>query len=106
MRTFNPFAMWSQVPLANRTASVIKSIQHVASSGSLSGTGSTIDITITSVDTAKAFIIPGNVGAIATAYGIGLLKLTSATNVRLDGGGSGSGYPQTINYSFDVVEFY
>lgn len=106
MRLFNPFSVWSQVPLANRTASVIKSIQHVVSSASISGSTSTIDHTITSVDTAKTFIIPGNTGAIANSYGVGLMKLTSSTNVRMDGGGSGSGYPQTINYAFDVVEFY
>jgi len=106
MRLFNPFAVWSQVPLADKKASVIKSVQHVASSASVSGYTTPIDYTITSVDTAKAIVIPGNCGALTTVYGVGLMKLTSSTNVRIDGTGSGSGYPQTINYAFDVVEFY
>jgi hypothetical protein len=53
-RQLNPAQIWSQVPLANRTASVIKSMQ--TGTASLSSVGSTT-VTITSVTTAKSHVV-------------------------------------------------
>jgi hypothetical protein len=109
MRTFNPFAMWSQVPLANRTASVIKSIQY----GTIAFTSAS-DVptaTITSVSTSKAVVF--HLGASAGTLSVGStqvapnycrLTLTNATTVTATRSSGLNGLDGTV--SFCVVEYY
>jgi hypothetical protein len=109
MRNFNPFAMWSQVPLANRKASVIKSIQY----GTIAFTASGSDAptaTITSVDTTKAVALylgaSGNklsVGSTQVAPTFARITLTNGTTVTATRDADLNGMAGTV--AFCVVEF-
>ena len=104
-RQLNPSQMWSQQPLASRTASVIKSIQSGTigiSNGSTSNT-----LTITSVSTAKSMI---TLNGSSTAQGnttypharMAYIALTNATTITAT---RGSGVDD-LTLAYQVVEFY
>lgn len=103
MRTFSPFAIWSQVPLANRTASIIKSLQYttVTFTGSNVKSGTT---TITSVNTAKTVLIPlGQSGAVTLGC---RFSLQDSTTVKMETDGDVGGGAATYKGGVAVVEFY
>jgi len=88
--------------------SIIKSIQNVSGSVTASSASTAANVTITSVDANKSVVLNGNrsgyPGQVAAL--VGTTRLTSGTNVEINRMGTGSGYPQTVNYAFQVVEFY
>lgn len=88
--------------------SIIKSVQNVSGSVTATGSSTAANVTITSVDTTKAVVLNGNrsgyTGQVAAI--VGTTRLTSATNVEINYMGTGSGYSQTVNYAFQVVEFF
>jgi hypothetical protein len=103
-RQLNPAQIWSQAPLANRTASVIKSIQ----TGTISFVGANVisgTATITAVTVAKSVCIfngqtrPGGNTFMCS------MTLTNTTTVTFSTqGDNGSSYTATGAYT--VVEFY
>ena len=91
--------------------SIIKSIQNLSGSVNATSASTASNVTITSVDTNKAVVLNGNRSgypgsAAAIAAIVGTTRITSATNVEINRMGTGSGYPQTVNYAFQVVEFF
>ena len=88
--------------------SIIKSIQNVSGSVTASSASTAANVTITSVDANKSVVLNGNrsgyPGQVAAL--VGTTRLTSGTNVEINRMGTGSGYSQTVNYAFQVVEFY
>lgn len=102
MRLFNPFSVWSQVPLANRTASIIKSLQYttVTFTGSNVKSGTT---TITSVNTAKTILVPqgfSGPGTLPCRF-----TLTDATTITMSTDGD-NGAGTTHKGGVAVVELY
>ena len=102
-RQLNPAQMWSQAPLANRTASVIKSMQ--TGTASMSSASSTT-VTITSVTTAKSFVVYLGSSTTSTATnavdGQVVVALTNSTTLTFN--------RQTANNvaycGYAVVEYY
>ena len=88
--------------------SIIKSIQNVSGSVTASSASTAANVTITSVDANKSVVLNGNrsgyPGQVAAL--VGTTRLTSGTNVEINRMGTGSGYSQTVNYAFQVVEFF
>lgn len=89
--------------LKGGSISVVKSVQH--KSGIMPGDVTTLDITISSVNSSKSFIsfsANGN-GTSAGFIPVGVFKNnTTITLTRIDSGSSN----WTCSYAFDVVEFY
>lgn len=113
-RELNPAQIWSQAPLANRTASVIRSRQTVNTTVSVTSafTGNK-DITITAVtDTAKCVLIlmlsgDGlNKGVSGNFLIIAAPTLTSTTNLRWVISANSSSGDGTLYSSAQIVEFY
>ena len=101
-RQLNPAQIWSQQPLASRTASVIKSIQSGTigiSNGSASNT-----LTITSVSTAKAMITLQGVttGGTLNSSKLARIELTNATTITA----TRIGTSEDVTIGYQVVEFY
>lgn len=113
-RQLNPAQIWSQTPLANRTASVIRSRQTVNTTVSVADlfTGNK-DITITAVtDTAKCDVIlmlsgdSKNGGTSSRFTIVAAPTLTSTTNLRwVVDANSGNG-ASSFYSSVQIVEFY
>ena len=101
-RQLNPAQIWSQAPLANRTASVIKSIQ----TGTISFTGVNVisgTATISAVTVAKSVCIFN--GQTRPTGFICSMTLTNTTTVTFStSGNNGSSY--TVVGGYTVVEFY
>ena len=89
--------------LKEGSISMVKSVQH--KSGIMPGDVTTLDITISSVNSSKSFIsfsANGN-GTSAGFIPVGVFKNnTTITLTRIDSGSSS----WTCSYAFDVVEFY
>lgn len=89
--------------LKSNGISAVKSVQH--KSGIMPGDVTTLDITISSVNSSKSFIsfsANGN-GTSAGFIPVGVFKNnTTITLTRIDSGSSN----WTCSYAFDVVEFY
>lgn len=106
-----PAQMWSQVPTANKVASVIKSIQRGVLV--ITGTNQTGTVTITSVDTDKSVVIYGgtkqhrqdnwSLSLSPDAY-LTLTNSTTVTVTRYYHSGS-PGVVQT-DLPWQVVEYY
>ena len=99
-----PQQMWTQVPTANKIASVIKSIQR----GTVS-IGTSTAVTITAVDTAKSVVLyggnsapnaPNNGGYEGSMYSkVVLTDATTVTASRTDSNGG------TNILAWQVIEF-
>ena len=103
-RQLNPAQIWSQAPLANRTVSVIKSIQ----TGTISFTGVNVvsgTATISAVTVAKSVcIFNGQRKPLGSQLMCGM-TLTDTTTVTFStSGNNGSSY--TVVGGYTVVEFY
>jgi len=101
-RQLNPAQMWSQQPLASRTASVIKSIQLGTvgiSDASVSNTG-----TISAVTTAKSAISWLGLSSAATLDISKLVRvtLTNTTTVTVTRGANQG----DVTVGYQVVEYY
>jgi hypothetical protein len=126
MRLFNPFAVWSQVPLANRTSRVVRSIQNVSGSVAVSESSSDTEYTVslgtTLTDTSKAIIVQNMYGGAYTTYNDynGYIRGGGSSTATVRGGWSikntttlsitakngSSGQSGTIFYNMFIVEFY
>ena len=116
-RELNSAQIWSQAPLANRTASVIRSRQTVNTTVSVANafTGNK-DVTITAVtDTAKCVVILMLAGASDSGVNAGVGSrfsivaaptLTSTTNLRWVIAGNSSEGESYFWSSVQIVEFY
>ena len=113
-RELNPAQIWSQAPLANRTASVIRSRQTVNTTVAVANafTGNK-DITITAVtDTAKCVVIlqlsgDGRNGDVSGRFSItSSPTLTTTTNLRWVIASNSSNGDSTLYSSVQIVEFY
>lgn len=100
---FNPFAVWSQVPIGSRTSTVVKSLQRgVISIADVPTSGTA---TITAVNTAKSVVLFGGIVASSGSTLNASLVLTDATTVTASTNkSSGSGVTATVPWQ--VVEFY
>ena len=104
-RQLNPSQVWSQTPLASRTASVIKSTQQgtiAVTNGNATGTA-----TITSVTTGKCHITLSGLtssdnNTTYPAARMARVDLTNAPTVTLTRGSAVDG----LTAGFQVVEFY
>lgn len=113
-RELNPAQIWSQAPLANRTASVIRSRQTVNTTVAVANTFTgNKDITITAVtDTAKCVVIlmlsgDGLNKGVPSYYSIlAAPTVTSTTNLRWVIAGNSSNGDSTLYSSVQIVEFY
>ena len=113
-RELNPAQIWSQAPLANRTASVIRSRQTVNTTVAVAdGFAGNKDITITAVtDTAKCVVIlmlsgDGRNGGTSGKFGIAAAPtVTSTTNLRWVVSSNSVQGDSSFNSSVQIVEFY
>jgi len=113
-RELNPAQIWSQAPLANRTASVIRSRQTVNTTVSVAnGFTGDKDITITAVtNTAKCVLIQmlsgdGRNGGTSGYFSITLSPaLTTTTNLRWEVNANSSNGASSFYSSVQIVEFY
>jgi len=113
-RQLNPAQMWSQAPLANRTASVIRSRQTVNTTVAVAdGFTGNKDITITAVtDTAKCVVImmlsgSGLNGGVSGTFAVlAAPTLTSTTNLRWVISSNSYNGASGLNSSVQIVEFY
>lgn len=113
-RQLNPAQIWSQAPLANRTASVIRSRQTINSNVAVANTytGSK-DVTITAVtDITKCVVIlllSGNSLNGTTSGRFTVVQgptLTSTTNLRWQIASNSSNGDSSFDQSVEIVEFY
>ena len=116
-RELNPAQIWSQAPLANRTASVIRSRQTIYTGIPVAnGFTGNKDITITAVtDTAKCVVILMLSGGSGSGINIGTSgrftifaapTLTSTTNLRWVIYSNSSEGDSNLYSSVQIVEFY
>ena len=90
------------------TSGGIKSVQNIVGSFGVSNIGATLQtagIDISAVDTTKAVIIPTTIGHPASALSIVVsgFSFASSTQVYIHWTSTTS---STLNYGFQVVEFY
>jgi len=104
-----PQQMWTQVPTANKIASVIKSIQR--GTAVIAGGQSTQAVTVSSVDTEKSLL--STLGDIFPttwngADGRGYLVLTNSTTITATRYGTGTvgGIAYTLTFSYELVEYF
>jgi hypothetical protein len=106
MRGFNPIPVWTNVPLATKTASVIKSIQR--GTITIADASTTNTATISSVSTSKSLVL---FGGFSTTYAssdnvsrvAGRVELTDSTTVTATRASSSGG---SMVVAYQVVEFY
>ena len=104
-RQLNPSQMWSQQPLASRTASVIKSVQQ--GTIAIVNTNFTGTAAISAVTTSKCHITLSGLTSADNNLTypdarMGRVDLTNSTTVTLTRGRSVDG----LTAGFQVVEFY
>lgn len=99
-RQLNPAQVWSQVPLASRTSSVIKSIQ----SGVISVVTGVDTATITAVTTAKSYVVFDGMTHSASTGNSSFSKLVLTNSTTVTATRDGTTGINLISYS--VVEFY
>jgi ABC-type molybdenum transport system ATPase subunit/photorepair protein PhrA len=110
-RINDPLSVWTQVPLATKKASVIKSLQNVAVSATVAGnaSGANVDTTITSVDTAKSIIIVRHRDYVPSGSNIGgtiSWTLSSDTNFRIAGVNNSGASDTTLTFNVTILEYY
>jgi hypothetical protein len=111
-RINDPVSVWTQVPLATKKASVIKSLQNVAVSATVAGnaSGVNVDTTITSVDTSKSIIIVRHrdyaISGTNLAGPTGGWTLSSSTNFRIAGINNNGAADSTLTFNVTILEFY
>jgi hypothetical protein len=110
-RINDPVSVWTQVPLATKKASVIKSLQNVTVSVTVTANASNtnVDTTITSVDTAKSIIIvrqPDYKQSSVANVTTGAWSLSSSTNFRISGVSNNSASDNTLIFNVTILEFY
>jgi|SRR5882672_5472492 len=94
--------------VAKTLATGIKSIQQV--SNVIAGATTQVNVTISAINFAKSFLVPGNANAgnttdAAANYQSVSFVLTSSTNVQVTRSGTAAAAGNIV-YSFTVVEFY
>lgn len=105
-RQLNPAQIWSQVPLANRTASIVRSIQKgsIAFSGTNVVTGTATITALTAVTKAMVLHTGGSQSGAAEGASTNVVITNTTTITATTTNDNGSG--RTYTTGFVVIEFY